>query len=313
MSKSKTKWLAVTMGDPCGIGPEVIAKALRSRKCPADVNYVVIGHETTFDRYKPPLHPSAFIHIESTGGEEFEPGHPDEYSGEASLLYLRAAIELLKKKKVDGLVTAPLSKEWVERSCKGFQGHTEFLAEHSGTKRYGMLFVAGGMKSLILTRHIPLSAVPGALSRKLIVDNLVLLNQQLKQLFKIKQPRIAVCGLNPHAGENGLIGREDITIIVPALAEARKKGIVAEGPFAADTLFTALNRKRYDAFVAMYHDQGLIPVKTLYFHEVVNLTIGLPYVRTSPAHGTGFDIAGKKQADPSSMIEAMRLAAKLVS
>ncbi len=174
-----------------------------------------------------------------------------------------------------------------------------------------MMFVGDSLRTIIVTRHIPVKKVASALNKKVIVDTICLANNALKKQFQIKNPRLAVCGLNPHAGEGGKIGREEITTIIPAIKACRQKKINVSGPFAADTLFKPSRTKDFDCIVAMYHDQGLIPVKSLYFDQVVNLTIGLPYIRTSPAHGTAFDIAGKNKADSSSMEAAIRLAIQL--
>jgi 4-hydroxythreonine-4-phosphate dehydrogenase len=173
------------------------------------------------------------------------------------------------------------------------------------------MFVSGTLKTVVVTRHIPLAEVPSAITETKVFQTIALTQHSLQRYFKIKNPKIAVCGLNPHAGEGGKMGGEEIEKISPAIQKAQSQGIDAQGPFPADTIFAAGIREKYDAIVAMYHDQGIIPPKTLSFSNLVNMTIGLPFIRTSPAHGTAFNIAGKNQADPASMEAAIRLAAQL--
>ena len=298
------------MGDPAGIGPEVTAKALESKTVGKNTRYVVIGNVDVFKKYGRSKVNVEFVHVPSA--KPFQPGKPSPLSGQASLTYLDRAIEMIRRKKISALVTAPLSKEWVHFSEPGFIGHTEYLAHAFHVKQFEMMFVAGRFKVVLLTRHIPLRDVSGYIKKKNISQTLHLTHAYLKKIFRIKKPKIAVCGLNPHAGEGGLLGKEDILEIVPAIQESRKRGIIVFGPFSADTLFTPTNIKRFDCFIAMYHDQGLIPIKSFYLSQLVNLTIGLPFVRTSVAHGTAFDIAGKGKADPSSMIASIQLAQQLL-
>jgi len=210
-------------------------------------------------------------------------------------------------------VTAPVCKETICRFKPFFQGHTEFLSNAFGIKNVGMMFVAKNLRTILVTRHIPLGKVSKAINTQLVYETVSLANTTLKNQFRIKRPVIAVCGVNPHAGEGGTIGKEEINAVIPAIVKAKHNRINVQGPFAADTLFSPDISKRYDAVVAMYHDQGLIPVKTLYFTELVNLTVGLPFIRTSPAHGTAFDIAGKNRSNSSSMCEAIKLAVRLSS
>jgi 4-hydroxythreonine-4-phosphate dehydrogenase len=225
--------------------------------------------------------------------------------------YIEKAIELLKQKEITALVTAPVCKETITALGKNFHGHTEFLAEAFRVTNFDMMFVTKTLRTVIVTRHLALREVSPALTGEKIGQTIHLANDALQKYFRIKRPRIAVCGVNPHAGEGGTIGREELTTIIPAIEKAKAKGLLISGPLSADTLFTPMVAKDYDVIIAMYHDQGLIPVKTLYFRNVVNLTIGLPFIRTSPAHGTAFNIAGRNKADPSSMMESIRLAARL--
>jgi 4-hydroxythreonine-4-phosphate dehydrogenase len=223
---------------------------------------------------------------------------------------LDTAIALIKEGVADALVTAPLSKESVSRYYKNFKGHTEYLAQAFGARNFDMMFIARQVRLTIVTRHVPIKDVPALITQKAVFNSIDLMAKTLKDKFKIKTPKIAVLGLNPHAGEGGLLGHEDIKHILPAIQKAKAQGINAMGPFPADTFFAF--HKPYDGIIAMYHDQGLVPLKGLYMKELVNFTAGLPFVRTSPAHGTAFDIAGKNKADPSSMLSALKLACQLV-
>jgi 4-hydroxythreonine-4-phosphate dehydrogenase len=210
-------------------------------------------------------------------------------------------------------VTAPVSKAAITATGVDFPGHTEFLARTAGTGKFVMMFVAGERRVALVTTHLSLVDVPRAITRERVLEKLVILNAGLELWFGVKHPRIAVTGLNPHAGESGIFGSEETEQIAPAIRTARERGILAEGPFAADTIFTGLGGAEgpgsgFDAVLAMYHDQGTIPIKILGFSDGVNVTLGLPIVRTSVDHGTAFDLAGKGQADPGSMISAVSLA-----
>lgn len=313
-SKNKLKTLdllpvGITMGDPGGIGPEIIAKSLRHKANLNQGPFCLIGDREIFMHYLRHLPEStSLLHCENPLKKTYEVGKISSINGAGALTFLNTGIKLLKKKYLRALVTAPLAKEAVKPHNKKFQGHTEHLAEAFSKKQVGMLFVSDHLKTIIVTRHLPLRAVPRAITLDSVLQTIILLNQSLKKIFHIASPKIAICGLNPHAGEGGTIGQEELTTIIPAIKLARKKRIQALGPFAADTVFNPKISSPYDAIVAMYHDQGLIPAKTLGLNQLVNLTIGLPIIRTSPAHGTAFDIAGKNQADPSSMIAAINMA-----
>jgi 4-hydroxythreonine-4-phosphate dehydrogenase len=308
MWKSNNKIVGITMGDPAGIGPEVIAKALR-QSFSKHVSFLLIGDQPTFLRYLKKLPPNVTICHTSAGG--VKEGKPTAQGGKASLQFLETAVGLLKHGIIDAIATAPICKESIHPFHKNFHGHTEYLAEAFDIKQFDMMFVTPKLKTIIATRHVALKDVPGLITKNSVYSSIELAHRSIKTLFKVRQPRIAVLGLNPHAGEHGLMGKEDDRSITPAIAKAKANGIKAFGPFPADTFF-AYGAKDYDCVIAMYHDQGLIPMKTLYYKEVVNLTVGLPFVRTSPAHGTAFDIAGKNLADPSSMRAAIELACQLV-
>jgi 4-hydroxythreonine-4-phosphate dehydrogenase len=294
MSRSNNRVIAISMGDPGGIGPEVIAKALAHQSLLAEGRFIVIGDKKILGR----------VHSRV---EVVDVRYAS--AGEGSLKFLDKAIGLIKEGVADALVTAPLSKEAVSRYHKNFTGHTEYLAEAFGVKNFDMMFIAPRVCLTIVTRHVPLKDVPALITSKAVFGSISLMAETLKKRFKIRAPKIAVLGLNPHAGEGGLLGSEDVKNILPAIRKAKLQGINAVGPLPADTFFAF--HSNYDGIIAMYHDQGLAPLKGLYMKELVNYTAGLPFVRTSPAHGTAFDIAGKNKADPSSMLSAIKLACQL--
>jgi len=309
LKSSKTKYpsIAITMGDPDGIGPEVIRKALLALK-PGTPSwskksllrgrrFIVIGNKKLLGRVSSLV---CAVDVSYTS------------AGEGALKFLQKAVALIKEGVADALVTAPLSKEAVSLYSKGFVGHTEYLAKAFGVKHFDMMFIAPHVRLTTVTRHVPLKDVPRLITPQAVFDSIVLMAKTLKDDFKIRSPKIAVFGLNPHAGEGGLLGHEDARCILPAIRYAQAQGINAQGPLSADTFFAYPMCHGYDGIIAMYHDQGLVALKGMYMKELVNFTAGLPFVRTSPAHGTAFDIAGKNKADPSSMIAAIKLACELV-
>jgi len=317
--------LAITGGDPCGIGPEVILKALASK--PA-ARLVVIGDLEVFQRaaraIKQPLPrwriaasatpfaPDAPINFIQVGsGRRFRPGQPDEHAGRAALAYLDAGIELCRRGVAQGLVTAPVTKWAIQRSVPSFVGQTEYFARAFATPRVAMMFVSDRLRVVLLTRHIALRDVPRRATRALLRETIDLAVDGLRRQFGIRSPRLAVCGLNPHAGEGGLFGHEERSVLLPAQRAARRAGLRVDGPFAADGFFAAPSG--YDAVICWYHDQGLIPFKLQARDRGCQLTIGLPVVRTSPDHGSALDIAGQGVANGGSMRYALRLAASLAS
>jgi 4-hydroxythreonine-4-phosphate dehydrogenase len=309
--------IGITIGDPAGIGPEVVAKALRRSNFICEVPLRIIGDREVVSRYMKKLPKDCAILPADFIGQKriprISPGKPSPQTGRMALSYLKTAIHLLKKGDIQGLVTAPVSKEFITAGGVPFQGHTEMLAKAFHIARYDMMFVSPHMRTVVVTRHIPLKQVSRCLTQKAVLSSIELAHHSLEKLFCLSRPRIAVCGLNPHAGEGGIMGQEEERVIIPAIQQARKHKIRVQGPFPADTLFSPRVAGSFDVIIAMYHDQGLIPIKALYFTQLVNLTIGLPFIRTSPAHGTAFDIAGRNKADPSSMIEAIKLAIQLTS
>ncbi len=292
MLKSAIKTIAITMGDPRGVGCEIIRKALAQKEVSSLGSFILIGNRKLLGKTSAAVVDVAYRN-----------------AAEGSLKFLDKGIELIKGGVADALVTAPLSKEAVSQYRHDFRGHTEYLADSFGVKQFDMMFVAEGLRLSLATRHVALKDVPKLITKSMVYSCIELMNETLKKRFAIRQPRIAVLGLNPHAGEAGLLGSEEIRHIIPAIKQARGRKINVSGPFPADTFF--VHDKGFDGIVAMYHDQGLAPIKGMYFKHLVNFTAGLPFIRTSPVHGTAFDIAGKNKADPSSMIAAIKLAFKL--
>lgn len=293
--------IGITIGDPSGIGCEVVVKALFSSNITKNADFIVICDKNILSMYTSSF-PYEILDLKNVDIKSLVMGKPSEDTGKASLEYIMEAFRLIKEKRIDAMVTAPICKA-VTRI-----GHTELLG--SLTKRkVGMMFVVDDLRVSLATIHIPLSKVCRMITKKRLYDVIFITNQSLKEYFKIKEPSICILGLNPHSGEGGTMGKEE-RIINDAIKEANAHGIKASGPYPPDTAFL---KKGPDCFVAMYHDQGLIPIKLLGFHKAVNVTMGLNFIRTSPAHGCAFDIAGSNKAKPESMIAAINLAYKLCS
>jgi len=315
ISRSSKKNIIITIGDPAGIGPEVTLKALASPKVKALANFLVIGDRRLIDRVSYDLglrRDIELLDMKNVRAGIFKYGISRPEFGAAAIQYIDKALELLKRRKADGLVTAPVNKASIIASgFRDFQGHTEYLAGHTGSGDVIMMFVGSRLKETLVTRHVAFRDVPKAITTRKIFTTIRVTHKALQKLFKIKNPAIGVAGLNPHAGEGGIFGDEESKIIAPAVKKASRLLGRIYGPISPDVVFyDALNGK-YDAVVALYHDQGLIPFKMLHFKDGVNMTLGLPFVRTSPDHGTAFDIAGHGAADPSSMIEAIKLSYRL--
>jgi len=283
--------IAITVGDPAGIGPEIARKAADDPRVREVCEPVVYG---------PPA------------GSRFTPGELSAEAGKAAYDTLCAAVKDAQAGVVAAVATAPVNKLAFARAGLPWKGHTDLLAHLTGSPRVAMMFWSEPLKVVLATIHIPLASVSGALTRELVDDIIALSSRELPR-FGIAQPRLAVAGLNPHAGEDGLLGDEERKVLRPAIEAAQKRGLRIDGPFPGDTVFGRAVRGEFDAVIACYHDQGLIPVKLLAFGRAVNVTLGLPIIRTSVDHGTAFDIAGKNVADPSSMIEATLLAARLAT
>ena len=300
--------LGVTLGDPTGIGPEIVARTLAEAPREWLARLIVYGDRGPLERAARTIGvtlPEVAIVGDGTG-EAAIPGAPDDASGAAQVGYLEAAVRAAKAGTVAAIATAPISKTWARRAGFAFPGHTEMLADRLGAKQVVMMFAGPRLKVALATVHVPLGEVPRVLTTERVRATIELTASSLVRDFGIARPRIGVLGLNPHAGEGGLIGTEDRDVIAPAIAACAGAG--AEGPLVPDAAF----RQPYDAFVAMYHDQGLIPVKLVDFDESVNMTLGLPIVRTSPDHGTAYDIAGKGVARAVSMQRALSLAIEIL-
>lgn len=276
--------IGITIGDVAGIGPEIVKKALSSPKVHKVCLPIVIGDPAEI---------------------KTKTGKVNARAGEYAMKCVRDAVEMVLQRNIDAIVTAPISKESIHKAGYRFEGHTDYLAYLTGTKKYSMMFVSPKIKVLLVTIHLKIKDVARKITQQAVI-------RAIKhaaigaRLLKIKNPKIAVCALNPHGAETG---EEEKKIIIPAIKKSRIKNI--KGPFSADTLFYKAINKEFDIVIAMYHDQGLIPLKMLGFEKGVNVTLGLPFIRTSPDHGTAYDIAGKNKADPTSLIKAIELAAEM--
>jgi 4-hydroxythreonine-4-phosphate dehydrogenase len=322
--------IAITLGDPAGIGPEVIVKALADPILRHRARYIIYGMNellhyaadtAEFDvfwwraqyngRLKGYPHDVVVVDYDQYSMLGTAIRSPSKMGGEASMRFCVDAIEAANRKIVDAVVTAPIAKESWKLAGYHYPGHTELFAQKSGARRYNMAFVGGPLKVVLATVHIPLMGLWGKLNIGAVFQPIELMHQALVEWFGIAKPRLAVCGVNPHASENGQFGDEEERIIAPAILMARDQGIDATGPYPPDTIFMRARDGHFDAVVAMYHDQGLIPVKLLAFDQAVNVTLGLPIIRTSPDHGTAFDIVGRNRANPGSMRAAIELAIDL--
>jgi len=306
--------IGITMGDPSGIGAEIIVKALASDEIGDLRDILVIGDRWIFERSQKSATSNQkfeFLDLQNVPGKNFRFGKISPEYGRASLEYIDKAIQLIKEDRIQALVTNPVSKEAINLAGIKFPGHTEYLAKKFRVKDFAMMLVGGNLRVVLVTRHIPLNQVSKTLSIEKIYKTILLAKESLEKFFDIEKPKIAVCSLNPHSGESGFLGDEEKKIIIPAISLAKRYVRNIYGPFPSDTLFYSQLKKRdYDCIICMYHDQGLIPLKMLFRDRAVNMTLGLKFLRTSPAHGVAFDIAGKNKANPSSLIEAIKLAYK---
>jgi len=323
--------IGITMGDPAGVGGEIIVKALADERLRSRARFVVFGFSEqlayTADLLELDWQPYREPHemIRRCLGQELAVLDYDEFTmppaqgrgpskigGKASMAFCEDAIAAARAGLIDALATAPISKtSWQLAGFRKYPGHTELLADRCKVKHVAMMFVAPQLRVVLATIHRALFELRNEFTIGKVFNPIDLADQALRNWFGIPKPRIAVAGLNPHAGEEGQFGDEEIRVITPAIIMASEVGINVSGPYPADTVFVKALEGRYDCVVAMYHDQGLIPIKLLAWRDAVNLTLGLPIIRTSPDHGTAFDIAGKGKADPSSMVAALNLAIDL--
>ena len=324
--------MAVTMGCPAGVGPEIILKAVsEQRELPP---FVVIGDKNILERARDLLGLEKIdfrqwqpgeglssgkgassvpvLSVTSLSAQEAPFGTPSETTGKASFSYLERAIELCLREEFSGIVTAPISKTGLKLAGLKWPGHTEILAEKTGCRDFLMMMSGSKLNVTLVTIHEALGDVPSLLTRQRVLKTIEITVRAMERDFGFSRPRIAVCGLNPHAGEDGMFGMEEIEVISPACLAARERGFEVTGPLAPDTVFYQAARGAFDAVVCQYHDQGLIPFKLLHFQDGVNVTLGLPIVRTSVDHGTAYDIAGTGKADCQSLAAAIRLAASIV-
>jgi len=322
--------IGVTMGDPCGIGPEIVVKMLRREDLRRRAKFVVFGLAEllsyTADMLEADL-PFHREHHEDIRRFPYElvlldydeialPARvkrgPAKIGGRASMAFCVDAIEAANTRLIDAMVTAPISKAaWEQAGYKKYPGHTELLKEKCHARHVAMMFVAPRLRVVLATIHTPIISIRDQFTIGCVFNPIDLADRALREWFGLEKPRLAVAGLNPHAGEEGRFGDEETRVIAPAILMAKEAGVRVEGPFPGDTVFLKALEGRYDCVVAMYHDQGLIPIKLLAWREAVNVTLGLPIIRTSPDHGTAFDIVGRNKADASSMIAATSLAIDL--
>ena len=325
MTNDDTIKVGISQGDINGISYEVIMKTLMDPRILESCTPIVYGSPkvAAYHRKALNIHNLSFNHIRAANEAipkkanivncisedvRVELGKSTEIAGESSYKALSKAVSDLQAGEIDVLITAPINKDNIQSKDFTFPGHTEYLVEKFRSENYVMLMVAEQMRVGVVTGHVPISKVAENLSSELILSKLRIIAQSLVQDFSVTNPRIAVLGLNPHAGDNGLLGKEEQEIIIPAINKAKEEGIVALGPYPADGFFGSSDYLKYDAILAMFHDQGLIPFKMASFERGVNFTAGLPVIRTSPSHGTAYDIAGEDKASPESFRQALYLA-----
>jgi len=325
ITKKKNVIVGISIGDINGIGIEIILKALSDNRILEFITPVIYGSASLISNYRKQNNLEPLTHTNLEEGMDVKPktiyikkcwetdpelslGNQTQAGGEYAVKSLKAATDDLASSKIDVLVTAPINKSNVQSNEFNFPGHTEFLAKLSNVESALMLLVSNGLRVAVVSGHVPLKDVAAGLTKEKIKSKIEMLNDTLIKDFGIRRPKIAILGLNPHAGDNGLLGKEENEIISPAVSDCRGKGILSFGPYSADGFFGSGDYANYDGILAMYHDQGLIPFKSLSFGTGVNFTAGLPIVRTSPDHGTGYDIAGKNKASESSFRAALYLA-----
>ena len=322
--------IGITMGDPCGVGPEVVLRALANRRARAAAKFLIFGSAPILARV------AAAHGLRLPNWKDADPAGPDRNKpgpfllgssacparlalkarataagGRAAVAWIQDAAAAALEGTIDAVVTAPINKEAVHKAGYDWPGHTELLAAATGTEKPVMMMVGGDLRVALVTTHAAIADLPALITRRNVLQTLRIAHHALRTRFGIPKPRLVVCGLNPHAGEAGRFGREEIRAIAPAIRRARAEHINCSGPAPADVVFVPDHLARYDAVVAMYHDQANIPVKMCAFDRGVNVTLGLPIIRTSPDHGTAYDIVGRGVANPGSMIAAILLAAQM--
>ncbi len=305
------------MGDPCGVGPEITVKAVNSKKVQSVANPVVVGDAGVLGAVAGrlglrPVPENRLFHVPALGSREIRPGRPTKKSGAAMIRYIEEAVFLIQKKEAAAIVTAPINKAAAKKAGFTFPGHTEFIAHLTGTKKFNMMLGGADLKVVLVTIHEPIKRVPSLITKEAVLNSIRITDTAFKKDLGFKKPRIAVAGLNPHAGEEGGMGDEEKKFITPAVLAAKRAGIDVTGPLPADTLFyRTVKRKEFDVVIAMYHDQGLGPLKLLHFEDGINTTLGLPIIRTSVDHGTAYDIAWQGIAKQTSLVNAITAAAEM--
>lgn len=309
--------IAITMGDPAGVGPEIILKALADPKVRRIAEPAVLGDEGLLnhiaDKLKLKRPPDgSVVCLSELDLKKLKAGKPGKESGAAMISYIEEAVYMAALGDVDAMVTAPISKDAAKKAGFKFPGHTEFIAHLTGTKDFAMMLGGKDLKVILVTIHEALRKVPSLITREAVLKTIKITDDSFRRYFGFKRPRIAVAGLNPHASEGGIFGNEEEKVIIPAIKKAQSMGINAVGPLPPDTVFyRAVRKKEFDCVVSMYHDQGLGPLKLLHFDNGVNATLGLPIIRTSVDHGTAYDIAWKGIASPDSLIAAIEMAVEM--
>ncbi|MCF8033943.1 MAG: 4-hydroxythreonine-4-phosphate dehydrogenase PdxA [Desulfarculaceae bacterium] len=308
-----TPRIAVTLGDPAGVGPEIVAQLCHDLSTRELAELVVVGQADLLAAGARAcgLAPPVVEVVETGEPAEIAPGQPSPASGRLAGAFVERALELVQAGEAAAMATAPISKEALQAAGYPDTGHTTLLARKTGTERPVMMLAGDKLKVVLVTIHKALREVPGLITRKAVLHTALVTDQAFREQFGVAVPRLAVCGLNPHAGEHGIFGDEEEKIIAPAVAELQAAGVDATGPLPPDTVFWRAVKGEFDAVVCMYHDQGLIPLKLLHFDDGVNVSLGLPIIRTSVDHGTAYDLAGTGQANPASMIAAVRMAARM--
>jgi len=323
--------IGITMGDPVGIGPEIIVKALMHKEVFVHCRPIIFGDANELKEANRVLNSPCNIHPIRTAEEAkgtpgiadlielshidlngFRFGAPQKPYAAPIIRYLETALSFAMDERIEGIATCPINKGFLNSAGYPFTGHTEFFAQRTNSAPVVMMLVAPMLKVALATTHCALRDVPGLVTRERIIDTIRITDHALRDFFGIPTPKLAVASLNPHAGEDGLFGDEEKTAILPAIDRCRSAGFKVDGPMASDSLFHFAGSGIYDAVVCMYHDQGLIPIKLMGFKRTVNVTLGLPIIRTSVDHGTAYDIAGRGTADPSSLIEAIILASRML-
>ncbi len=324
--------IGITMGDPVGIGPEIILSALINPLIYEICRPLVIGDIKWLDDLKRGIksnlklnavkkpntgvYQCGYVDVLNTfklDSGQISWGKPTALTGEAMISYITSATDMALQGRIDAMVTCPINKEAMHKAGYFYNGHTELIAEKTESAEFAMMLAGDKLRVVLVTIHIPLKDVPFVLSKEKIFQTILITRSSLSMRFGIENPKIAVAGLNPHAGEGGIFGDEEERIIVPAVNQAKSQGFDVFGPYPPDTLFYHAQKGLYDAVICMYHDQGLIPFKMIHFTDGVNTTLGLPIIRTSVDHGTAYDIAGKGKADPGSLTAAIKMAAELAA